>query len=80
MQCYVMYDVILFEKLRFRPATTRKFSKISTLDRFKKPAFSLLETPFTYGRKAKTEKRNLSFQNIRIRVDRALKNIYDINN
>ena len=43
MQCYMMYDIILFEKLRFRPASTRKFSKISTLDRFKKPAFLLLE-------------------------------------
>ena len=43
MQCYMMYDIILFEKLRFRPASTWKFSKISTLDRFKKPAFLLLE-------------------------------------
>ena len=43
MQCYMMYDIILFEKLRFPPASTRKFSKISTLDRFQKPAFLLLE-------------------------------------
>ena len=38
-----MHNAMLFEKLRFRPASTRKFSKISTLDRFKKPAFLLLE-------------------------------------
>ena len=43
MQCYVMYDIIVFENLRFHPASTGKFSKISTLDRFQKPAFLLLE-------------------------------------
>ena len=43
MQYYMMYDMIVFENLRFRPTSTRKFSKISTLDRFQKPAFLLLE-------------------------------------
>ena len=70
-----MYDVILFENLRFvRPHEYDKspFSKISTLESvFENLRFQWSKAPYTCGRKAKTEKKISVFENIRIRVDGA---------
>ena len=58
---------------RFRPSTRKHengvFKKIHSGERFRKPPFSLPKTPFTCGRKAKTEEKTSVFKNIRIRVD-----------
>ena len=52
MRC-MMYDIIVFEKLRF-PATTRKDKPAGPLysgDHFHEPAFLVPETPLTCGPK-----------------------------
>ena len=69
----MMYDIILFEDFLFmRPHENDKpaFSKNSTPGTvFEDLRFWFPKIPFTYGRKAKTEKKNLRFrENIRIGV------------
>ena len=69
-------NIIEFEKLRFRPSTRKRensvFEKLHIGERFQKPPFRLPKTPFTCGRKAKTDQKISVFKNIRIRAGGAL--------
>lgn len=58
-----MCDIIVFEKLLFRPSTRKReagvLRNVHSGDRFRKPAFFIcLKTQFTSGRKAKTVGKN----------------------
>ena len=68
----MMYDIIVFENLGFRPSTrTRQsgvFKNLHSEDRFRKPAFFGGRKGRSYV-KAKTEGKNLRFQKPWIRVE-----------
>ena len=65
---FCIHDNVVFEKLRFRPSARKRQDgvfKNSTLtgDRFRKPVFwRPKRLPFTWGQKAKTEKKHIRFQ------------------
>ena len=70
----MMYDIIVFENLRFRPSTRkRRRFKISPLGRVLTCVVGALKASSTYGRKANTRKKILVLENIRIPCGRCLK-------
>ena len=74
----MMYDIIVFENLGFFLAVYTKqlggvIKKIPSGPLLENLRFQCPKTPFTFGRKAKTENKLSVFLDIRIHVDGALR-------